>query len=118
MRSVSHPPTLIVGGQARLPKELSSAEVFQLVVEVDRKKGEVTDMSCAPCLPVMEKMLKGLIVGIILETEYDIVLEAIEKRIVHRAKKAMATAVKDVVREYREHLNKASRPREFGKADD
>ena len=37
--------TLIVGGQARLPKELSAVEVFQVVVEVDRDTSKVLEAS-------------------------------------------------------------------------
>jgi hypothetical protein len=104
--------TLVVGGQARLPKELASGGVFQLVVELDPKKGEIIEMSCAPCLPVVEKVLRELLVGIKLETEHDIVLEGIERRIIHRGKKAMSTAVKDLVREYREYKYQFSKSAE------
>ena len=103
-------PTLIIGGQARLPKELSPGTVLQLVVELDQKENKVIDVSCSPCVPVVEKALKCLILGVNLETDLDIVLAGIEKRIIHRGKKAMSTAFKDLVREYKEFKNPTAPP--------
>lgn len=95
--------TLIVGGQARLPKELSTGEVFQVVVEVDRDTSKVLEASFSPCLPVIEKMLRQELIGVSLDTEASSILETIEKRLYHRNKRAVITAVKDVVREYKEY---------------
>lgn len=99
----SNRPTLILGGQARLPKELSTGTVLQVVVELDVERNEVLDVNCAPCVPLIEQFLKQSMTGMNLEQDTDTLLEAIEKRLVHRSKKAVSTAVKDLVREYREY---------------
>ncbi len=105
-------PTLVLGGQARLPKDLSTGILLQVVVELDPDRNEVLDACCSPCVPIIERLLKQLIVGINLETEIDVVLEGIEKRLHHRSKKAVSTAVKDLLREYKEYNYQASKPEE------
>ena len=56
---VSEKPTMIVGGQARLPRELSSGgTVLQVVIKLDPTKGEVLEISCSPCVPLIDKLLK------------------------------------------------------------
>jgi hypothetical protein len=103
--------TLIIGGQARLPKELSVGEVFQVVVELDPTKVEVLDVSFTPCVPVIEKMLRQLMIGMKLETDLNQVLDEIEQRLHHKSKKAVMTAIKDLVREYREYqFRKTQKP--------
>ena len=42
--------SLILGGQARLPKELSAGEVFQVAVELDPAGNKVLAVSCGPCV--------------------------------------------------------------------
>ena len=104
--------TLVLGGQARLPKELSSGEVFQVVVELDPDTVEVLEVSFAPCLPVIEKMLRQLMIGMNLETGVNDLLNEIEQRLHHKSKKAVMTAIKDLVREYREYMYRPSKPPE------
>jgi hypothetical protein len=99
----SNRPTLILGGQARLPKELSTGTVLQIVVELDVERNRVLDVNCSPCIPLIEEFLKQSMSGMNLEQDMETLLEAIEKRLVHRSKKAVGTAVKDLVREYREY---------------
>ncbi len=94
--------TLIVGGQARLPKELSTGEVFQVVVELDQNTNKVLEASFSPCLPVIEKMLRQQMIGMSLDAEEHHILESIEQRLHHRNKRAVITAIKDLVREYKE----------------
>ena len=97
---------LVIGGQARLPKELSLGEVFQTVVEVDPNSNEVLDASFSPCSPIIERMLKQMIIGINLTSEVVGLLDTIEKRLYHRNKKAVITSIKDVAREYREYQDR------------
>jgi hypothetical protein len=101
--------TLIVGGQARLPKELSTEEVFQVVVEVERDTHKVLEASFSPCLPVIEKMLRALMIGVRLDTEAMNILETLEQGLYHRNKRAIMTAIKDLVREYKEYQFQASK---------
>ena len=103
---------LVLGGQARLPKELSAGEVFQVVVELDPATVEVLEVSFAPCLPVIEKMLRQLMIGMNLETDVNDLLDEIEQRLHHKSKKAVMTAIKDLFREYREYKYRASKPPE------
>ena len=98
--------TLMIGGQARLPKELSLGEVFQTVVELDPSTNEVLDASFSPCSPIIERMLKQMMIGINLTTEVAGLLDTIEKRLHHRNKKAVITSIKDMAREYREYQDR------------
>jgi len=95
--------TLVIGGQARLPKELSPTEVFQVVVELNVERGEIVDCSFKPCLPTIEKILKKIMIGANLEKQGGEILEAVEKQLYHRSKKAVISAIKDLFREYREY---------------
>jgi len=94
--------TLIVGGQARLPKDITEAEVFQVMAEVEAGTGKVLEIEIAPGSPLILEMLKNLLVGVSLKNEMQELLQEIDRRLFHRAKKAVAVAVKDMAREYRE----------------
>lgn len=94
--------TLIVGGQARLPKELTEAEVFQVIAEVDEGTGKVLAVEIAPGAPLILEMLKQMLVGVSLKNDLHELLQEIDLRLFHRAKKAVIVAVKDMAREYRE----------------
>jgi hypothetical protein len=94
--------TLIVGGQARLPKEITEAEVFQVIAEVDEGTGKVLAVEIAPNSPLILEMLKQMLVGISLRNGVANLLAEIDQRLFHRAKKAVIVAVKDMAREYRE----------------
>ena len=102
----SEKETLVLGGQARLPKELSTGEVFQIVVEMNLKTGEISEVSCGPCVSIIEKFVKELLTGVSLETDLNKVLEEVDKRLHHRSKKAVSTAIKDLLRELREFKNR------------
>lgn len=94
--------TLIVGGQARLPKELTEAEVLQVMAEVDAATGKVLAVDIVPYAPLILEMLKQLLVGVSLRDDMHSLLQEIEQRLFHRSKKAVIVAVKDMAREYRE----------------
>jgi len=94
--------TLIVGGQARLPKEISEAEVFQVIAEVEAATGKVLEVEIAPGSPLILELLKHLLVGVSLKNDPHELLQEIERRLFHRAKKAVIVATKDMAREYRE----------------
>ena len=94
--------TLIVGGQARLPKELSEAEVLQVIAEVEAATGKVLAMEIVPSAPLILEMLRQMIVGVSLKNDIHGLLQEIEQRLFHRSKKAVIVAVKDMAREYRE----------------
>ena len=94
--------TLFVGGQARLPKELSMGEVFQVIVELDPDTAKVIQASCHPCPPMIENFLRELMVGMNLETEADHLLEVIQQRLYHKSQKAILAAIRDLIREYKE----------------
>ena len=94
--------TLIVGGQARLPKELTEAEVFQVISEVEAATGKVLEIEISPVSPLILELLKHLLVGVSLKNDVHALLQEIEQRLFHRAKKAVIVATKDMAREYRE----------------
>lgn len=98
----SESPTLIVGGQARLPKDLSTGEPLQVVVELDSNTNQILDVSFGPCQPVLQEFLIGILKGTNIETDTEMVLDAITKRVRHRSQKAILAAVRDLAREYNE----------------
>lgn len=99
----SKKPTLILGGQARLPKAVSAFNVFQIAVEVEQDTGKVIEVSFEPCLPVISEFLKRLMIGRSLKTEVSTIMELIDRLVHCRSKKAILSAVKDVLREYKEY---------------
>ena len=105
--------TLIFGGQARLPKEISANEVFQVIAEVDLQTGKVRDVDFTPCPPSIARMLKRLMVEMSMPDDVNDLLIEIEHRLFHKCKKAVITAIKDLVREFREYqyrMTKSSYP--------
>jgi Domain of unknown function (DUF3870) len=94
--------TLIVGGQARLPKEMSDAEVFQVIAEVEAATGKVLEVEMIPCPALIAGLLRPMLVGLSLRDDVSAVLHQIEQRLFHKSKKAVMVAIKDMIWEYRE----------------
>lgn len=94
--------TLIIGGQARLPKEMSEVDVFQVLAEVEAETGKVLQVEITPHSLLILGMLKQMLVGASLQDDVHALLQEIEQQLFHRAKKAVIAAVKDMAREYRE----------------
>jgi hypothetical protein len=101
--------TLLFGGQARLPKELSAAEVFQVMAAVELDTGKVLETDFTPCPPLIMGMLKQMMVGMSLQNDVNDLLNEIEQRLFHKCKKAVITAIKDLFREYKEYQYRASK---------
>ena len=101
--------TAFFGGQARLPKELSASEVFQAIAEVDLANGRVVEVEFYPCPDLMGRVLKQMMVGMVLPGDLEDLLQEIELRLYYKGKKAVLTAVKDMVREYKEYLYRAAK---------
>ena len=97
------------GGQARLPKELSATEVLQAVAEVDLASGGIVDLDLTPCPELISRTLKQMMVGMTLPGDLDELIQVIEGRLFYKGKKAVVTAVKDMVREYKEYLYRAAK---------
>ncbi len=92
--------SLIISGQARLPKDLFPQAVFEVVIEVDRDSGDILDASVGPCLPVVTNFLNRLIIGTNFKAGVKDLLEAINLRIHSRNKKAILAAIRDAIRNY------------------
>ncbi|HEY5648340.1 MAG TPA: DUF3870 domain-containing protein [Nitrospiria bacterium] len=93
---------IVVGGQARLPKELFLGEVFQVIAEVEPESGEVVEIDFIPSSPLISRKLEQWIKGVSLTGDLGPLLQVIETRFLHKAKKAVMTAVKDLGREFKE----------------
>lgn len=104
---------IIIGGQARLPKDLSSGEVFQVVAEVDRESGKILEIEFSPAFPLLSKKLREWILGVSLAEDLGPVLQMIETGLYHKAKKAVLTAVKDLAREFRESKSREKIPEDL-----
>ncbi len=101
--------TMVFGGQARLPKELSNNEVLQAVVEIELSGGKVLEAEFSPCPELITGFLKKLMIGMTLPDDAEDLLQLIEQRLYYKGKKAVITAIKDLVREYKEHQYRASK---------
>ena len=97
-----HGKTLIVGGQARLPHELSSSEVVQVIVEIEVETGTVLDADIRPCPPLIARLLKQMMIGASLPDDLNVLQSEIERRLFYNGKPALIAALKDLVRECRE----------------
>jgi hypothetical protein len=93
---------LLIGGQARLPKELVEAGVLQVIAEVDVPTGKVLEVEIIPCPALIAGMLRPMLVGLSLRNDVSALLNEIEQRLFHKSKKAVMVAIRDVVWEYRE----------------
>ena len=100
---------LIFGGQARLPKELSAAEVFQVVAAVEVDTGKVVEVDFTPCPLLIMGMLKKMMVGMSVQNDVNDLIIEIELRLFHKSKKAVITAIKDLFREFREYQYRLSK---------
>ena len=101
--------TLIFGGQARLPQELSASEVLQANVEIEMETGKVLDADFKPCPALIARTLKQMMIGISLPDDLNDLLSEIERRLFYKGKKAVITALKEMVRECREYQYRASK---------
>jgi len=100
--------TFIVGGQARLPKELLDGGVLQVIAKVEAATGKVLEVDIIPCPALIKDLLRPMLVGLSLWDDLSGVLLEIDRRLFHKSKKAVMVAIKDMVRDYRE--SKSSRP--------
>jgi len=98
----SNDGTFIVGGQARLPKELLGGGVLQVIAKVDPAAGKVLEVDIIPCPVLVENQLRPMLVGVSLRDDLSDVLLEIDRRLFHKSKKAIMVAIKDMAREYRE----------------
>jgi Domain of unknown function (DUF3870) len=103
-----HGRTLIFGGQARLPHELSANEVLQIIVEIEVETGKVLEADVKPCPVLIARMLKQMMIGASLPNDLNDLQSQIEGRVFYKGKKALLTALKDVVRECREYQYRVS----------
>jgi Domain of unknown function (DUF3870) len=101
--------TLIFGGQARLPKELSDNEVFQVMVAVEVDTGKIVEADFTPCPPLIMGMLKQMMIGMSLPNDVNDLLAEVDRRLFHKSKKAAITAIKDLAREFREYQYRMSK---------
>jgi Domain of unknown function (DUF3870) len=93
---------MLIGGQARLPKELVETGLLQVIAEVDVATGKVLEVEIIPCPALIKGLLRPLLVGLSLRDDESAVLRGIEQRLFHISKKAVRVAIKDMVWEYRE----------------
>jgi Domain of unknown function (DUF3870) len=101
---------IILGGQARLPKELFSEETLQVVVELNPAKNEVIAVACTPSLPVIEDWLRQLMIGMNIETGIHDLRKTIENRLHHKSKKSVLAAITDLARVYDEYRSGGPAP--------
>ena len=94
--------TMLVGGQARLPKELDEAEVLHVIAELDVATGKVLEVEIIPCPALIASLLRPILIGFSLRDDLSAVLHEIEQRLFHKCKKAVMVAIRDMVWEYRE----------------
>ena len=101
--------TAVFGGQARLPKDLSTGDVFQVITEVNVETGEVLDADFSPCPPLIARILKKKMVGMSLPDDTNELLNKLENDLFYKGKKAVITAIKDLAREFREYRYRVSK---------
>ncbi len=101
--------TLIFGGQARLPQEMSANGVLQVLVEIELETGKVLGADFQPCPELIAQLLKQMMIGMFLPNDLNDLLSEIERRLFYKGKKALITAVKEVARELREYQDRASK---------
>lgn len=97
--------TLILSGQARIPKGLSENQVIQVVIELNGDNHEVTNVSVHPSLDVVQNFLRRAMIGINLETGFTPLLETIQNRMNHRSKMGILTALKDLMKGFHQAQN-------------
>lgn len=98
-----HGRTLIFGGQARLPQELSASEVLQVMAEIEMETGKVLNVEITPCPALIARMLKEIMIGASLPDDLTDLQSEIERRLFYKGKKALIVAFRDMVRECREY---------------
>lgn len=58
------------------------------------------DISCLPCTPILERILKDAMIGARLNEDIEKIVKEVEGRVFDRAKSAIVTAIKALHREY------------------
>lgn len=98
--------TLLFVGQARLPKGISESERVQVVMEIDPGTKKVLDAGCIPCHPLVERVLKEILIGMRMNEEEEVarVFEEVSTRLHSRVTRAITTALHDICRRYQERV--------------
>ncbi len=94
--------TMVIGGQARLPKELSENAVLILLAKVDVQTGKIQDVECSPSLDLVHGLFREAALGKKIPDDLEAILSEIDSRLVFKGKKAILTAIKDLSREFQE----------------
>jgi hypothetical protein len=95
--------TLVIGGQSKLPRELFGQEILQMEVELDIQDGQIIEISVTPSLPVVDRFLRKRMIGLHLESEIETARSTIQKELIFRGRKAILSALSDIVRQYGEY---------------
>ncbi|HEY5648015.1 MAG TPA: DUF3870 domain-containing protein [Nitrospiria bacterium] len=94
--------TIVVGGQARLPKELSDNIVLTVLAKMETATGKILEVECLPCMKLVQDLLGDVVLGRNIPDDLDAILNELEKRLIFKGKRALMTAMKDLAREFQE----------------
>lgn len=99
---------MVIGGQARLPKELSEHAVLIILAKVAVQTGEILEVECSPSLDLVHGVLREAALGKKVPEDLELILNEIEGRLIFKGKRAILTAIKDLFREFHEHNSRRS----------
>ena len=102
--------TIVVGGQARLPKELSANVVLTVMAVLERSTGKILEVDCQPCMNLVKGLLGDILLGKNVPDDLEMILSAMDDRLFFKGKRALMTAIKDLSREFQEQKFKSSEP--------
>jgi hypothetical protein len=103
--------SIVIVGQARLPRGLFEQEILQLIVELDSGDGRIMEMAVTPSLPLVEKFLRRQMIGLHLVSGTPSLIRYVQEGLIYRGSKAILAAMTDVVRKHGDFLQALAIPR-------
>ena len=101
--AVPSPDCEIFSGVARLPREMAAGEpsaYLAVEVEIDMKRGTITDLACTAFPVLCESMLKSVLLGKELAAGIAGARSMMEERYHGAGKPAMLAALQNTLQEY------------------
>lgn len=104
--------TILVGGQARLPKELSENVVLLVMAILEKSTGKILEVECIPCMNLIQKLLADILLGKNIPEDLETILNELDDRLIYKGKRALMTAIKDLTREYQDQKFQTTDPKQ------
>jgi hypothetical protein len=103
------PETIVIGGSARLPENITAKHVFDYVtieLEIDLFDNTIVDLSCTLAPSLGGKILHNALVGSTVEEGIEKAITRLDRRFFNVNRRVVIAALEDAYRWYKKSLKR------------